>query len=180
MKGLTASFSTTGVGARGTSKANGYVLITPNAQHGAAHNCEYHLVAEILLRGFHVLCKCYPAMQADKGRHSRGEGGLAQALRTKGGRGGEGGDAREADNQASQRSASAVPEASPLGRSPSRKFVSANHLLNFRHDKSGVRLCRCSCAVCCLSHCQIPVSFTYHWLLPPSLDHYSAQSPEVL
>ena len=40
-----------------------------------------------------------------------------------------------------------VPESSPLGRSPSRNFVSANHLLNFQYDRALVRL-----AISCLVH----------------------------
>jgi len=74
------------------------------------------------------------AMQEGKSR----QGGLTRAFRSSGKSKGGARDVAVAGDHSAQRPAAGVPETSPLGRSPSRNFMPANHLLNFRYDRFGV------------------------------------------
>ena len=80
-------------------------------------------------------------LQAAKGSSDR-EGGLSKALKT-GARQRSSHEPHQESNATSapgQKQDSSNAEPSLLGRSPSRNFVSANHLLNFQFDRSKVSL----------------------------------------
>jgi hypothetical protein len=78
------------------------------------------------------------AGQGKAASHSR-QGGLTKALQSSVTSRGVGANvvAQEGPSVAHPTAGNA-PATSPLGRSPSRNFVTANHLLNFQYDRSRV------------------------------------------
>ena len=82
----------------------------------------------------------FPEQGDNRGATAK-EGGLSQALRSDGKAVAPSHVTQKADGASQQGAGSGrVPESSPMGRSPSRNFVSANHLLNFQYDRASVRL----------------------------------------
>ncbi len=77
-------------------------------------------------------------MKGSKG-HMVKEGGLSKALRSDSGAANGDPKAQQDEGYSSHRAGSQHGEAQLFGRSPSRNFVSANHLLNFQFDRSRVR-----------------------------------------
>jgi len=66
------------------------------------------------------------------------QGGLTSALKLSGEPRGAGGNALEEGPHVAQCTTPNDPDNLPLGRSLSRNFVLANHLLNFQYDRSRV------------------------------------------
>jgi hypothetical protein len=96
-----------------------------------------HLIEEVERKHL-LLIAVFLAGQVEESSQAK-QGGLTLAFKAPGKSRGTGGNEVSEGPHVAQPSTSLASD-TPLGRSPSKNFVSANHLLNFQYDRSRVRV----------------------------------------